>query len=89
MAQVLLPSPSNNSSVPQSSIQLALFPLFLDDSASAGIPVISTSCFDVGLDTGLPSIRRFSWRTFKWIVLARICVDNIIWCPEPNIELGP
>ena len=89
VVQSLLPPSAYDASVPQSCVKFTLFPLLLDDSSPPRVPVIPARRFNVGLDTWLPSIRRFSRRTFKWINLTRIRLNNIVCGPEPDIKLWP
>ena len=85
ITQILLPSTTDDSPVPQCSVQLALLPLLLNSSLSR-IPEVSPGCLDVGLHTGLSSVSNLARRALEGI-LAGIRVSDVIHRLEPHSEL--
>ena len=86
ITEILLPSTTDNSPVPQCSVQLALLPLLLNSGLS-GIPEVSPGSLDVRLHSRLSSVSNLARRTFEGI-LAWIWVCDVVHRLESHSELG-
>ena len=86
ITQILLPSTTDDSPVPECSVQFALLPLLLNSSLSR-IPEVSPGRLDVGLHSGLSTVSNAAGRTLEG-VLAGIWICDVVHRLESHSELG-